>query len=125
MHSQLTRRVRRGWTTLPDKPLLWVQLVLTLLTTAPLLDRRAETSSTIGVAVGMTLAALAAAWIFAMRAFAARGWDRATYRLPFDRPATVNGQPARTVDASPAGLAVTGVPETIASGDHVEVSITF
>ena len=123
--SALTRKVRRARLTLPDQPLLWAALGLTLLTTAPLVDRRAETNSAIGVSVGLALAALATSWVFAMRAFGARGWDRASYRLPLDRPATVDGHPARTVDASPSGLALTGVPATLAPGDPVEVSIEF
>jgi signal peptidase I len=60
-----------------------------------------------------------------MRAFGARGWDRASYRLPLDRPATINGRPARTIDASPSGLALSGVPETLGPGDPVRLAIAF
>ena len=123
--SALTRTVRRTRLTLPDQPLLWAALGLTLLTTAPLIDRRAETNGAIGVSVGLALGALVASWVFAMRAFGARGWDRASYRLPFDRPAPVDDHPARTVDASPSGLALTGVPATLAPGDGVGVAIEF
>ena len=123
--SAVTRKVGRARWTLPDQPLLWAALGLTLLTTAPLVDRQTETNSTIGVSVGLALAALAASWVFAMRAFGARGWDRASYRLPLDRPATIDGQTARTVDASPSGLALTGVPATLGPGDPVDVSIEF
>jgi signal peptidase len=123
--SALTRRVRRARLTLPDQPLLWVAVVLTLLATAPLVDRRAETNSAIGVAVGLTLAALVASWIFAMRAFGDRGWDRASYRLILDRPATVDGRPARMVDASPSGLGLIGVGSAPRRGDRVDVEIAF
>ncbi len=123
--SALTRRVRRARISLPDQPLLWAAVALTLASTAPLVNRQAETNSAIGVSVGLTLAALVTSWVFAMRAFGARGWDRASYRLELDRPATVNGHAARTVDASPSGLALTGVPDALAPGDAVDVSIAF
>lgn len=123
--SALTRRVRRSRLMLPDQPLLWAAITLTLVSTAPLVDRRAETNSAIGVAVGLTLVALATSWVFAMRAFGARGWDRASYRIALDRPATVDGQPARTIDASPAGLGLTGVPDALAPGARVAVSVAF
>ena len=123
--SALTRRVRRTRIALPDQPLLWAAVALTLASTAPLVNRQAETNSAIGVSVGLTLAALAMSWVFAMRAFGARGWDRASYRLDLDRPATVDGHPARTVDASPSGLALVGVPDTIAPGDAVALAIQF
>ena len=71
--SALTRRVRRIGFRLPDQPLLWVALVLTLLTTLPLLDRRSTDGSAVGIAVGLVLAALAATWVFALRAFGTRG----------------------------------------------------
>jgi signal peptidase I len=123
--SALTRRVRRARFTLPDQPLLWAAVALTFLSTAPLIDRRAETNSTIGVAVGLTLMTLVASWIFAMRAFGARGWDRVSYRLILDRPANVNGAPARVVDASPSGLGLTGVADPLEPGARVEVEIEF
>jgi signal peptidase I len=123
--SALTRRVRRARFTLPDQPLLWAAVALTFVSTAPLVDRRAETNSTIGVAVGLTLVMLVVSWIFAMRAFGARGWDRVSYRLILDRPARVNGEPARLVDASPSGLGLTGVADPLEPGERVEVGIEF
>ncbi len=123
--SAVTRRVRRARLTLPDQPLLWAAILLTLLTTAPLVDRRAPTNSAIGVSVGLALGALGASWVFAMRAFGARGWDRASYRLALDLPATVDGEPARTLDASPSGLALTGVDERLARGQRISLTIAF
>ena len=123
--SAVTRRVRRGRLMLPDQPLLWAAVALTLVATAPLVDRRAETNGAIGVAVALTLAALVTSWVFAMRTFGARGWDRASYRIPLDRPATVDGHPARTVDASPSGLALSGVPATLGPGDRISVTIAL
>jgi signal peptidase I len=123
--SALTRRVRRSRFTMPEQPLLWAALAVTLVTTAPLVDRRTETNSAIGVTVGLALAALATSWVFAMRGLGSRGWDRASYRIALDRSATVNGHRARTVDASPSGLGVTGVPESVQPGDRVSVWITF
>jgi signal peptidase len=35
-----------------------------------------------------------------------RGWERASFRVPLDDHVLVDGQPARLVDASPAGAAV-------------------
>ena len=92
--SALMRRVRPIRFDLPDQPMLWVALVLTLLTTIPLLDRRTTGGDAVGVAVGLALTTLAATWVFAIRAFGARGWDRASYRLTVDFAATINGQPA-------------------------------
>jgi signal peptidase I len=123
--SALTRRVRRARFTLPDQPMLWLAVAVTLIATAPLVDRRAETNGAIGVAVGITLAGLVTAWVFAIRAFGARGWDRASYRLVLDRAATVNGRPARTLDASPSGLGLTGIADTFHRGEPVTVEVAL
>jgi signal peptidase len=123
--SAVTRRVRPVRFDIPDQPLLWMALVVTLLTTIPLLDRKAVTSNTIGVAVGLALTALAATWVFALRAFGSRGWDRASYRLAVDLPATINGDPFRTVDASPSGLGVVGEKTSLVRGAPLAVSVTF
>jgi signal peptidase len=123
--SALTRRVRAVGFDIPDQPLLWMALVVTLLTTIPLLDRHPTAGDTVGVAVGLALAALAATWMFALRAFGARGWDRASYRLALDVPATLAGSPVRTVDASPSGVAVVGALGALERGDPVVVAITF
>jgi len=121
--SALTRRVRPVRFDIPDQPLLWMALVVTLLTTIPLLDRKPTAHETVGIAVGLALVALAVTWVFALRAFGARGWDRASYRLPLDVPATLDGQPVRTVDASPSGIAVVGTTASVQRGAAVEASV--
>ena len=123
--SALTRRVRPVRFDIPDQPLLWLALVVTLLTTIPLLDRKAVSGDTVGVAVGLAVTALAATWIFALRAFGSRGWDRASYRLAVDAAATINGEPVRTVDASPSGLGVVGSSLALTRDAPVEVSVAF
>ena len=123
--SALHRRVRAVGFTIPDQPLLWLALVVTLLTTLPLLDRRPTADDTVGVAVGLALAALAATWMFALRAFGARGWNRASYRLALDVPATLDGAAVRTVDASPSGIAVAGPSLSPTRGAAVVLSVEF
>jgi signal peptidase I len=123
--SAMTRRVHAVRFEIPDQPLLWIALVVTLLTTIPLLDRRPTADDTVGVAVGLALAALAATWVFALRAFGARGWDRASYRLAVEFPATLEGAPVRTVDASPSGIAVVGGPTAPKRGASVVVTVRF
>ncbi len=122
----VARRVRWLPFGVPDEPLLWVALVLTLVTTIPLLDRRRPVGgAAVGVGAGLALAALAATWLFALRSFGTRGWDRSTYRVPIDVPATIDGGPARTTDASPRGLGVIGTSLTLESGEPVAVSVRF
>jgi signal peptidase I len=123
--SAVTRRVRPVRFDIPDQPLLWMALVVTLLTTIPLLDRKTVTNNTVGVAVGLALAALAATWVFALRAFGSRGWDRASYRLAVDHPATINGDDVSTVDASPSGLGIVGARAPLARGAAVALTVTF
>ena len=123
--SALTRRVRPVRITIPDQPLLWMALVVTLLTTIPLLDRKTSTGGTVGVAVGLALTALGASWVFALRAFGARDWDRASYRIAVDVPATINGQSVQTVDASPSGVAVAGPSISLTRGATVAVTVAF
>jgi signal peptidase I len=123
--AALTRRVRPNGFGLPDQPLLWVALALTLLTTIPLLDRRSTDEGAVGIAVGLALAALVSTWTFALRAFGVRGWDRASYRVAIEVPATLDGRSVRTLDASPCGLAVIGARPSLVRGSRVAVSVTF
>ncbi len=123
--AALTRRVRPTRVHISEQPLLWLALVLTLLTTLPLLDRHSTTTSAIGVSVGLTVVALAATWVFALRAFGARAWERSTYRISVELPVTVGGSPARTIDGSPSGLAVIGAPNGFERGARVDVVVAF
>lgn len=125
VRSALTRRVQPIRFSIPDQPLLWAALVLTLVTTLPLLDRRASSAGAVGVAVGLALAALTVSWMFALRAFGTRGWDRATYRLPVDLPAAIDGQTARTIDASPGGLSLLTTRADFAKGSKATVRVSF
>jgi len=124
LRSALTRRVRPLRFTIPDQPLLWIALVLTLVTTIPLLDRRTSGRGAVGIAVGLALATLTATWVFTLRAFGTRGWDRATYRLALDLPATIDGEPARTIDASPAGLSLITAARLV-PGSAAIVTVSF
>ena len=102
--SAVTRRVRPVRFDIPDQPLLWMALVVTLLTTIPLLDRqdrderhgrrrRSASRSPRSRRRGCSRCARSVRAAGTVRATA----SRSTY------PATINGEDVRTVDVSPSG----------------------
>lgn len=123
--SAVTRRIRPLRQPFPVQPLLWASVLLTVVTTISLVDRSATSDGRIDAVVGVGVIDLVALWVVAIRAVGTRAWDRTSYRMPVDLPATIDGHPGVTVDASPVGLAVAGHFEHLDAGATVTVSVTF
>jgi signal peptidase I len=123
--SALTGRIRVRRVYIPDQPLLWAALALTLATTMLLLDRASTSDAGADLAAGVAVVDLVVLWMFAIRAVGKRAWDRTIYRLAIDLPATIAGQPARIVEASPLGLAVAGPSSGPLAGLAVGSSTTI
>jgi signal peptidase len=75
--------------------------------------------------VGLPLVMLALLWTFSLRALVQRSWERASFRLSLDLPATVDGVEVRTRDGSPDAVGVAGdlSGTELAVGAHVDVTV--
>jgi signal peptidase len=122
--AALTRRVRPTKVRLPDRPHVWVALLLVLLLAVPLADRSPDAIPSRFV-VAIALANLALLWVVALRALLQRAWIRTTYRFPRRMPVTIDGTRATTLDASPAGLAVVGAFAGVEFGRETRVELTL
>ena len=106
--SAASRRILPRRVSIPDQPLLWAALILTFATPVLLVERSATSDAGANIAAGAAVVNLVLLWMFALRAIGKRGWDRTMYRLAVDLPVTLDGRPARIVEASPTGIAVAG-----------------
>jgi signal peptidase len=116
-----TRRVRPTRVRLPGQPLVVAGVVFAAFTMFPLLT--GGTTARRSATVGLALTELGLLWLMAMRVIFQRNWMRAIYRVRTSLPITVEGQPARTVDVSPAGIAVSGWSHPLPAGSRVELEI--
>ncbi|HYL51727.1 MAG TPA: signal peptidase I, partial [Acidimicrobiia bacterium] len=116
-------RVRPVRFRIPDQPLLAAAVVLSLVTTVALVDRAPVANHALDVPVALAIVELVLMWLFAVRAFGKRAWERSGYRLAIDIPVFVNGRPARALNASPRGLAVAGHLPEMDRGSVVSISI--
>ncbi len=121
--AALRRRIRPPRVPLAPQPLLWASIALTLATTLALFTRAPSPGHAVDAVVAVALLDVAALWIVALHAVGTRAWERTSYRLPIDRPVRVAGRPGRTVDGSPAGLAVAGPFEGVPIGATVSVAV--
>ena len=124
--AAVTRRRRAPRLALPERPLVWAALLLTVVTGARLVD--GTTARPSAPVMGTALAALAALWAFSMGALAQRNWERSTYRVPLDVGLVSAGTTFRTVNGSPSGLALVRQcdgPDVDATATRLAVSIAL
>lgn len=122
LSAAVTRTVRPTRVRIPDRPLVWFELLLTLLLALPLVGRTHQSPTS---AVAGALVLFAIVWVLAMRALLQRLWERAAYRFVVDLPVSVNGIAATAVDASPSGMGVVGDLAHVPLGERVELTITL
>jgi signal peptidase I len=120
----LTRHVRPSRLRLPDRPHVWIALLLVVLLAVPVVGRSTPSPAS-RLTVALAFANLALLWAVALRALLQRTWTRATYRFPLHVPATIGGAAATTLDASPSGLAVVGVLDDAREGRTTEVCVSL
>jgi signal peptidase I len=123
--SALGGRIRPTRIRFPDQPLLLAAIALTLVVSAPLLDRPATADRGIDATAGFAVVALGLLWACAIHAVGPRAWGRSSYRLAIDAAAEVDGEPGRLKDASPSGAAVVGEFGPMSVGTEVSVSVSF
>src|SRR5690606_12358777 len=122
LSAAVTRTVRPTRVRIPDRPLVWFELLLTLLLALPLVGRTHQSPTS---AVAGALVLFAIVWVLAMRALLQRRWERASFRFVVDLPMSVNGIAATAVDAPPSGMGVVGDRAHVLLGERVELTITL
>jgi signal peptidase I len=118
-----SKRVRATADRLPERPLVWAALALTLVVSVPLMSHDARSTASGSVASALAIVDLLALWMFALRAAVQRAWARATGRFPLDLEAWVDGIRVTTRDGSAAGLAVTGELGRVGAADRMVVRL--
>jgi len=121
--SVCTRRVRPSRLRLPDRPLVWLALLVTTAVALPLVQGRAGEGGGYRLAAAVALVDLGLLWLFAVRALVRRRWGRRVWRMRVDAPACIDGRDVRTVDASADGVALTGDVGHLRPGDQVRVEV--
>jgi signal peptidase I len=116
-------RVRLATSRLPERPLTWAALALTVVVAVPLIDRGTGVTASRSVASALAIVDLLVLWMFALRAMVQRAWARTAGRVPVDLEVWVDGRRASTCDGSQSGLSVTGAPEGLSVGDRVAVQV--
>ena len=109
-----------------QRTLVWAVLLLALAAVVPLVDQR-ERETDLEITSGLAVVVLVLLWLFALRLIAARHWIRATSRVALRLDVQVDGCAGRSVDLSPAGLAVAvDVPARVpAIGTATTVYVAF
>lgn len=121
--SALRRRVTRPLVTLPTRPLVWAAIPVTVAAGVGLVSVTPGTPGSRTTAL-LCIVLLVGLWSLTVRALVERTWDRLSFRLPVSIEATLNGHPARVVDAGPTGAAVEAVGRpALAPADEIELTV--
>jgi signal peptidase I len=124
--SAVSRRVRPQRFRLPDRPLVWPAIALTLVSAVPLIEQGSGRGTPSDATVLFALVNLVLLWTFALHALLQRRWERSSYRFRTRLPVLVAGRQATTRDASPSGMAITGAfPEEMTGGAELPVSVAL
>jgi signal peptidase I len=117
-----SRRVRPMRRALPDRPLVWGALVLTVAAALPLAGSNQNTAR---FSLILGLGELVLIWMFAIQALLQKNWARTATRLRIERSVAIDGAAGRAWDASPNGLAVIGDFGPLQRGAAVAATITL